>query len=390
MRITRKHLMWAGGAALASVAGWMTLREAPLEVDIGTVRRGALQVTVDAEGKTRVRDRYMVTAPVTGRLERIDIPEGTSVRAGDVVARIAPVPLDAQAVRQATARVAAAQSLRSDAETRVRQARATLEQERRAAGRVDRLVRAGALAERDLEDAQLTVRLREEDLAAAEARSRAAVADVDQARAALVALGDGQPNTRVLVRAPADGCVLRVPERSERVVVVGTPILEVGDATVLELVVDVLSADASRIRPGALAVIDSWGDGESLTGRVRRVEPAAFTRVSALGVDEQRVNVVIDLPRLPPGLSDGYRVEARISVWEGRDETIVPISALFRQEQDWAVFLVRGGRAEVTRVRIGEQNATGAQVLDGLRVGDEVVLFPSDQITSGRRVTRAR
>jgi HlyD family secretion protein len=390
MRITRKHLMWAGGAVLASVAGWMALREAPLEVDIGTVRRGALQVTVDAEGKTRVRDRYVVTAPVTGRLERIDIPEGTSVRAGDVVARIAPVPLDAQAVRQATARVAAARSLTSDAETRVRQARATLEQERRAAGRVDRLVRAGALAERDLEDAQLTVRLREEDLAAAEARSRAAVADVDQARAALVALGGGQPNTRVLVRAPADGCVLRVPERSERVVIVGTPILEVGDATVLELVVDVLSADASRIRPGALAVIDSWGDGESLTGRVHRVEPAAFTRVSALGVEEQRVNVVIDLPRLPPGLSDGYRVEARISVWEGRDVTIVPISALFRQEQDWAVFLVRGGRAELARVQIGERNATGAQVLDGLQAGDDVVVFPSDQLMSGRRVARAR
>ena len=137
-------------------------------------------------------------------------------------------------------------------------------------------------------------------------------------------------------------------------------------------------------------MVDSWGDGESLTGRVRRVDPAAFTRVSALGVDEQRVNVVIDLPRLPPGLSDGYRVDTRIAVWEGAGVTIVPISALFRQGEDWAVFRVRGGRAELTHVGIGEQNATGAQVLDGLRVGDEVVLFPSDQIKSGRRVTRAR
>ena len=390
MRIKRASLMWAGGAALASVVGWMALREPPLEVDIGTVRRGALQVTVDAEGKTRVRNRYVVTAPVTGRLERIDIPEGTPVRAGDVVARIAPVPLDAQAVRQATARLAATRSLTRDAETRVRQARATLEQERRAAGRIDRLVRAGALAERELEDAQLTVRLREEDLAAAEARSRAAVAEVDQARAALIALSGGQPGTRVLVRAPAEGCVLRVPERSERVVAVGTPSVEIGDPTALELVVDVLSSDASRVRPGAIAMVDSWGDGESLTGRVRRVEPAAFTRVSALGVDEQRVNVVIDLPHPPPGLSDGYRVETRIGVWEGADVTIVPVSALFRQDQDWAVYLLRGGRAELTRVAIGEQNATGAQVLDGLRAGDEVVLFPSDQIKSGRRVRRAR
>ena len=390
MRITRASLIWAGGAALASVVGWMALRDPPLEVDIGTVRRGALQVTVDAEGKTRVRNRYVMTAPVTGRLERIDLAEGSRVRAGDVVARIAPVPLDAQAVRQATARVVAAQSLTRDAETRVRQARATLEQERRTASRIDRLVRAGALAERELEDAQLTVRLREEDLAAAEARSRAAVADVDQARAALIALSGGQPGTRVLVRAPADGCVLRVPERSERVVAVGTPILEIGDPTALELVVDVLSSDASRVRPGAIAMVDSWGDGESLTGRVRRVEPAAFTRVSALGVDEQRVNVVIDLPHPPPGLSDGYRVETRIGVWEAADVTIVPVSALFRQDQDWAVYLLRRGRAELTRVSIGEQSATGAQVLDGLRAGDEVVLFPSDQIKSGRRVTRAR
>ena len=389
MRIKRAYLIWAGGAALASVVGWMAFREPPLEVDVGTVRHGMLQVTVDAEGKTRVRNRYAVTAPVTGRLERIDLPEGTYVRAGDVVARIAPVPLDAQAVRQATARVAATQSLTRDAETRVRQARATLEQERRAAGRIDRLVRAGALAERDLEDAQLTVRLREEDLAAAEARLHAAAADVDQARAALIALGGGQPNTRVLVRAPADGCVLRVPERSERVVAVGTPILEVGDPTALELVVDVLSSDASRVRPGAVAMIDNWGDGESLTGRVRRVEPAAFTRVSALGVEEQRVNIVIDLPHLPAGLSDGYRVETRIGVWEGADVTIVPISALFRQDRDWAVFLVRDGHAELARVQIGEQNATGAQVLGGLRAGDEVVVFPSDQIKSGRRVTRA-
>ena len=213
---------------------------------------------------------------------------------------------------------------------------------------------------------------------------------MDQARAALIALGGGRSDTRVLLRAPADGCVLRVPERSERVVVVGTPIVEVGDPTALELVVDVLSSDASRIRPGATATIDSWGDGESLTGRVRRVEPAAFTRVSALGVEEQRVNVVIDLPHLPPGLSDGYRVETRISVWEGTNVTIVPISALFRQDQDWAVFLVRGDRAELTRVEIGEQNATGAQVLDGLRAGDDVVVFPSDQLKSGRRVTRAR
>jgi HlyD family secretion protein len=391
MRIRRRHLIWAGSAGLIAAAGWLAMRDGPLEVDAATVRQGTLQVTVDADGKTRVRDRYMLTAPVAGRLHRVDLPEGAHVRAGQVIARIAPLPLDAQAMRQGEARLAAAQSLARDAEARVRQARATLDQERRAAGRVERLVRAGALPDREGEDAVVTVRLREEDLAAADARARAAVADVDQARAALIAVAGGRSNTLVLLRAPADGCVLRVPERSERVVSAGTPIAELGDPNALELVVDVLSSDAARITPGARAVLDGWGEDEQqLTGRVRTIEPAAFTRLSALGVEEQRVNVVIDVDRWPASVRDGYRVEAHIIVREQPGATIVPVSALFRQEKAWAVFVVARGRAELRPVRVGDQGAAGAQVLDGLRAGDRVVLFPSDQMTTGRRVTPAR
>jgi HlyD family secretion protein len=390
MRITRKHLSWTAVAALAAVVGWLALRDRPLEVDTEVVRQGTLRVTVDAEGKTRVRDRYVLTAPVAGRLERIDLPEGAHVPAGAVVARIAPLPLDASTVRQAEARVVAAQSMARDAETRVRQSRATLDQERRSAGRVERLVAAGALAERNLEDATLTVRLREEDLAAAEARGRAAAADVEQARASLLAVGGGTPGSVVVVRAPAGGCVLRIPERSERVVAAGAPIAELGDPKALELVVDVLSSDAARVAAGALVVVDGWGDEESLTGRVRTVEPAAFTRLSALGVDEQRVNVVIDMGHWPAALSDGYRVDAHIVVWEQPATTIVPVSALFRKDSSWAVFVVDNGQAVARAVRVGEQGPSGAQVLDGLRAGDRVVIFPSDQITAGRRVTPAR
>jgi HlyD family secretion protein len=390
MRITRKHLIWAGIAGAVGVAGWLALRERPLEVDASLVRRGTLQAAVAAEGKTRVRNRYVITAPVAGRLERIDWAEGATVHAGDVIARIAPMPLDAQAVRQAEARVESARSLERDAGARVRQARATLTQERRAAERIARLVGAGALPDRDGEEAALTVQLREEDLAAAEARARAAAADVEQARSALTAVSGGT-HAMVAVRVPADGCVLRIPERSERVVAAGTPIVEVGDPGALELVVDVLSSDAARVRPGAMVLIDRWGDDEqSLTGRVRTVEPAAFTRLSALGIEEQRVNIVIDLPRWPAALSDGYRVEARIIVWEQAGTTIVPVSALFRHDTDWAVFMVRDGRAELRRVQIGERGEAGAQVLDGLAAGDQVVLFPSDQMTAGRRVTPAR
>lgn len=235
----------------------------------------------------------------------------------------------------------------------------------------------------------LTVRLREQDLAAAEARVRAASADVDQARAALTAVGGGPPGAEAIVRAPADGCVLRVPERSERVVPAGAVIAEIGDPRALELVVDVLSSDATRIVPGALAVVDGWADAEQLTGRVRIVEPAAFTRLSALGVEEQRVNVVIDMAQWPPALSDGYRVEAHITVWEQPGTAIVPVSALFRHGQACAVYVVDDGKAVRRTVRVGEQGSAGAQVLDGLRTGDRVILFPSDQVTNGRRVALA-
>jgi HlyD family secretion protein len=381
--------MTAGVLGVVGVLAWRAMREQPVEVDTGFVRRGALRVTVDAEGKTRVRDRYVLAAPVAGRLHRIDLPEGTHVRAGDVIARVAPVPLDVQAVRQAEARVAAARSLARDADARVEQARAVLAQEKRAAHRIERLVSAGALADRDGEEALLSVRLREEDLAGAEARARAAAADVDQSRAALIVLRGGGEG-EVVLRAPADGCVLRVPERSERVVAAGTPIVELGEPNALELVVDVLSSDAARVRPGASVLLDRWGDGEALTGRVRTVEPSAFTRLSALGVEEQRVNVVIDLPQWPASVGDGYRMEASIIVWERPNTTIVPVAALFRHEDSWAVFVATNGRAALRTVRIGEQGAAGAEVLDGLAAGDRVVVFPSDQVRSGRRITVVR
>jgi HlyD family secretion protein len=389
MRLKRKYLITAGILGVVGALAWRAMREQPVEVDTGVVRRGPLQVTVDAEGKTRVRDRYVLAAPVAGRLKRIDLPEGTHVRADEVIARIAPVPLDVQALRQAEARVTAARSLARDADARVEQARAVLAQEKRAAHRIERLVSAGALADRDGEEALLSVRLREEDLASAEARARAAAADVDQSRAALTVLRGGGEG-EVVLRAPADGCVLRVPERSERVVAAGTPIAELGEPNALELVVDVLSSDAARVRSGAAVILDRWGDGEALTGRVRTVEPSAFTRLSALGVEEQRVNVIIDLPQWPASVGDGYRVEASIIVWEQPNTTIVPVAALFRQENSWAVFVAANGRAALRTVRIGEQGAAGAEVLDGLAAGDRVVVFPSDQVRAGRRIAVAR
>jgi len=390
MKLGRRHLIWTGAGVAVGALVWLAMREKPLDVDTALVTRDTLQVTVDAEGKTRVRDRYVLTAPVAGRLQRIDMPEGTHLRAGDVVARIAPLPLDAQSVRQAQARLAQAQAMAREAETRVRQARASLDQERRAAGRVVRLTDAGALPERDREEASLSVRLREEELAAAVSLTHAASADVEQARAALLAVGGGAPGAVVSVRAPAAGCVLRIPERSERVVTAGAPIADIGDPGALEIVIDILSSDAARVRAGAPVVIDRWGGEKPLAGRVRTIEPAAFTRVSALGVEEQRVNVIIDVADAPAELGDGYRVEARIITWERPDVVVVPVSALFRVGQDWAAYIVADGRAVLRRVGIGERGGVEAQVASGLEPGNRVIVFPSDQITRGRRVAVTR
>ena len=391
MTFKRSYVLWVSVVAGAGLLGWLGMREQPLDVDTTLVRLGTLQVTVDAEGKTRVRDRYMLTAPVAGRLHRIDLAEGMRVGGGDVVARIAPLPLDAQSRQQAEARLVAARALVRDADARVGQAQASLGQERRAANRVARLVDAGALAERDREEAMLAVQLREEELESAQSRARAAAADVAQARAALVAVGSGSPEAIIPVRAPAEGYVLRIPERSERVVAPGAPIAEIGDPGALELVVDILSSDAARVRPGAPVIIERWGEGEeALTGRVQRIEPAAFTRVSALGVEEQRVNVVIDLATAPAALGDGYRVEAQIVVWESPNTTTVPVSALFRQGNAWAVYVAEAGRAKLVPVQVGARGGAEAQSLSGLAVNDRVILFPSDQITPGRRVAPAR
>jgi HlyD family secretion protein len=391
MKIRRKHLIEAGSLAVVAALAALALRDDEIQVDAATVRETPLQVTVDAEGKTRVRDRYVLAAPVAGRLERLRIPEGTYVRAGDVVARIAPVPLDVQSLRQAEARLAAARASVDQVEGAVRQAQARLEHERRASSRIARLAAAGALADRDREESELRVRLLEEEAAAASARVGAAVAEVEQARAALVAVGGGSPSA-ILVRAPAAGYVLRVPERSERVLSAGAPIAEIGDPGALELVIDVLSSDAARIRSGQRVLVDGFG-GEAeapVQGRVRLVEPAAFTRVSALGVEEQRVNVLIDIRNAPKTLGDGYRVEARVVVWESARAVSVPVSALFRLGEGWRAFAIDDGRATSRRVRVGEIGSVDAQVLSGLEPGEQVVVFPSDQLEDGARVTTSR
>jgi len=390
MRITRRTITAVVAAALAVGGVAYVLRPEVLEVDVGQVARGPMRVTVDAEARTRVVDRYVLTAPVGGRLRRVAIAEGAPVQRGQVVAWIAPLPLDVQSTTQGTARLHAAQALAREAATRVGQARATLDQARRATERASRLAEAGAIAPAALEAAETEQRLHEEEFSGALSRARAAAADVESARAALLASGSyasgDASRDAVAVRAPAAGNVLRIPERSERIVAAGTPVLEVGDTRTLEVVTDVLSTDAVRIRPGAEVEIVHWGGDSPLRARVRAVEPAGFTRVSALGVEEQRVNIIADLPSPPPTLGDGYRVEVRIVVWRADDVLTVPASTLFQHQGGWHVFVVDDGRARLRAVELGQRGGANVQIVGGLDEGTQVILFPSDRLQDGVRV----
>ena len=397
MKVTRTQIVIAGAVVLAAAAIALSRRPKPLVVDTSVVARTRLETTVDADGRTRVRERYVVVAPVAGRVQRIALLEGAPVRAGDVVARLTPLPLDAASSAAAQARVDAATALALEAAAQVRVADASLDQRRRELSRARRLAEVGGVAPRIVEEAQLAELGAEESARGARQRAAAADADVRQARAALIGEVRGNGVT-VVVRAPATGRVLHVPERSERIVAAGTPLIEVGDPASLEIVIDVLSSDGATVEPGDRVRLAEWGtqatseQDAASWGTVREVEPAAFTKVSALGVEEQRVNVIVDPDAVPAAVGDGFRVEASIIVWSTSGATVVPRSALLQMNggAEWAAFVVRSGRVERRSVRIGHVGGTAAEVLAGIAPGDEVVIFPSDQVTPGARVKPRR
>jgi HlyD family secretion protein len=308
------------------------------------------------------------------------------VAPGDPIASVYPAPEDPRTLSIARSQLAAAEARRLEAAAAVEQATARLDQAARDLTRVQRLSAAGVASADSLEQAELAATSAQRQLDAHVAARGTADAQVNAARAALSGSGDETTSTAVTIRAPSRGRVLRVLEKSARVVPAGTPLVEIGDAAGLEVIVDVLSASAVGVAPGQDVVIDQWGGDVPLTGRVRLVEPEAFTEISALGVEEQRVNVVIDLFDPPAALGAGYRVEARIVTWAGEDVLVVPASALFQDSDSWSVFVVRDGRAAHQRVRIGHRADDAAEVLDGLTEGDEVILFPSNLIADGLRV----
>jgi HlyD family secretion protein len=386
MTLTRKM----SAAAVIGILGVgivaYVLRPSVVDIDTGVVVSGPLRVTVDEDGRTRVRDRYLVTAPVAGRLQRIVLREGSEVRPGDVVAWLAPLPLDAATREQMSAKVLATEALYREAVVRVSEARTAAEQAHKVSERRGAVLAIGGISPEEHEQVLLAERARKDDLAAAESRARAAAAELRGARAALTPVTSAGLRTAVPVRSPTAGRVLRIPDQSERVIPAGAPILELGDASAMEVVVDVLSTDAVRVRPGDDVEIVEWGGEKPIHGRVRSIEPSAFTRVSALGVDEQRVNVLIDLPDRPQTLGDGFRVEARMTVWQAPKVITAPASAVFQRGDGWRVFIVDHGRARLRPVEIGHRTGASVEIVRGLTPGMKLVLFPSDKIDDGVRV----
>ena len=393
---TKRLLFWVPLAVALAVALLWVFRPAAVAVDLNEVKRGPLAVSVSDEGETRVRDMYVVSAPVPGHLRRIDLEAGDSVVADQtVVAQIEPSDptfLDVRTAAEARAGVDAAAAARSHAEAQVRRAQAELEFAQSELERIRALARSHTVSENDLDSAERRAKTTDAALAEADAELKVRQSEYQVARARLMTPASRRGTSDcncVSVYSPVSGEVLRVRTESEGVVQSGTPLVEIGDPDRLEIVVDLLSADAVRVRPGQRAIIEAWGGARPLEGVVRRVEPFGFTKVSALGIDEQRVNVVIDIkePRRQwERLGHGYRVEPRIVLWESRDVLKVPLSALFRQGRQWAVFVAQDRRAVLRQVEIGHENGLEAEVVSGLEAGERVVLHPGDRVSPGVRL----
>lgn len=371
----------------------------PVPVDLARIEQGDLRVTVDGEGQTRVRDVYTVSAPLSGRITRITLRPGDHVEARATILtsleEMDPAFLDQRTRARLEAEINAAEAGFTLAVAERERARAELDFARSELARTRQLVERGASTTRALDQAQLEVRTHEARVATAEAAVRMRRFELDSARAALIEPGDDgrieglAARCCLPIRSPVSGQVLRVIRESEAIVQAGEPLIELGNPQDLEIVVDLPSSEAVRVEAGAAVAIEGWGGPGLLTGSVRRIEPSGFTKISALGIEEQRVNVVIDLgdpPERWQRLGHGYRVIARITVHEAEDVLLVPSGALFREAGSWAVFVREDARARLRHVEIGESDGRLAEIVGGLDVGDEVVLHPGERVDDGVRI----
>jgi HlyD family secretion protein len=378
---------------LALVLVWL-LRPRPVAVDFATIARGPLRVTVSDEGRTRVRDVFVVSAPLAGFMHRIELESGDEVIARKtVVARITrgdPAFLDLRSQTEARAAVRAAEAAHGVAAASTERAQAEQDFADSDLQRVRGLAARNSISQAELDAAERRAKTAAASLREAQAGRDMRASQLEQARARLLEPGSTRrQDAQVAVFSPVSGRVLRVLQESEGIVGAGTALIEVGDPRALEIVVDLLSTEAVRVVAGQRAIIEFWGGPQPLEGKVRRVEPFGFTKVSALGVEEQRVNVIIDITSAPQEwqrLGHGYRVEPLIVLWESADVLKIPLAALFRDGQYWAAFVVEDGRATLRHLTLGAENNLEAEVLDGVQAGDRVVLHPGDRVDAGVRL----
>lgn len=388
----RRRLPWLGGVVLVALIV-VGLWPRPVPVEAGKVTRGQMLVTVDEEGMTRVKNRYVVAAPVAGQLRRIDWKAGAVVEAGKTVLAILEGSgadfLDARSQAQAEARVRATEAAREAMVAQRERAKAAARMYAGDLDRQKRLLADKVLSSQEFDLAQMRARMAEQEERAAEFSLKVAEFELQQARAVLSRSRAGGAAESLVITSPVSGRILRIMQESERVVPGGFPLMEVGDPTDLEVRIEVLSRDGVAIQPGARVRLEQWGGSDPLTARVRLVEPSAFTKISALGVEEQRVYVVADFTdplekRLT--LGDSYRVEARVVVWESAAALRAPAGALFQRGGVWQTFTIEGNTARLRTVKVGRSNGVESEVIDGLPEGAQVVVYPGDKVADGMRV----
>ena len=386
------YIMLTGLAVVIVIGLW----PGPIPVETAPVIRASLTVSVLEEGRTRIRHRYVISPPVGGYLNRVMHRAGTPIQAGKtILATIEAEPshfLDPRTRAMAEARLQSAKAVREQQREAVERVQAELDLARRNFDRIDTMHQEDFTTQQQWEEAQTHVQVITRELNAARFALRAAEFEVEQARAGLQqAASPGEDAIAFMqIVAPIDGYVLNVYEESARVIPPGTPIMEIGDPRDLEAEIELLSSDAVAVKPGADVWIDHWGGGTLLKGVVHLVEPGGFTKVSALGVEEQRVNVRVNFLETPPEefrLGDRYRVEARIVTWHGDNVLQVPTGALFRRGNTWMAFAVVDDRARLREVKIGQNNGVAAKVLAGLEEGEAVIIYPPDHLTDGDRVS---
>ncbi len=395
MALNFRTLAWtAAGIAVAGFAAWYLFSAEPVSVDTARIGRGPVEVTVTAEGETRVREVYSISAPITGKLERLTLHEGDKVTKAQRVASLRPVDPPIRDVRsrmELAAATRAAEAAIGVAEAQVREATSALGFARSAFDRASELVNRKVISEAAMDQAELNIRVKEAELKQAEAalelrRQELATARAREMEPLQLSSSVADDQCCMAVTAPVDGTVLRIVTESEQVVQAGAAILELGDTSDLEVVVDLLSTDAVGVEPGMPARIEDWGGEGNLEAKVRRIDPAGFTKVSALGIEEQRVNAVLDFtgpPEQRKNLGHAFKVLVRIIKSRADDALLVPIGALFRHNGNWALYTMADGAAHLKEVNLGRFSLTHAEVLGGIEEGEIVIVHPGDQVGDG-------